>query len=62
MESPAPKGSGFQSSTRKSTRTLFYWTFTWVLSLALLAFGRKFLWDEMLAMTLVVFGILRRYR
>lgn len=49
--------SRFQERTRQSTRALLYWTLAWVMSTALLAFGPRFLWDEMLAGTLVAFAI-----
>lgn len=32
--------------TRQNTRILFYWTFCWVLSLALVAFGPALIWGE----------------
>lgn len=57
MESSEQQGSSFESRTRKGTRTLFYWTFAWVLSAALLALGPRFLWDRMVAVTLLAFGI-----
>jgi len=31
--------------TKQSNKTIFTWTLAWVLSLALLAFGPKYLWD-----------------
>ncbi|MGQ8364313.1 hypothetical protein [Glaciecola sp. 1036] len=38
----------------KSSHTIFIWTASWVLSLALLAFGPKFLWDYSVVISLIV--------
>ncbi|TRO67566.1 hypothetical protein FGM01_04275 [Christiangramia sabulilitoris] len=42
--------------TGKSTLNLAYWTFGWVLTTALVAFGPKFIWDGNTALTIT--GIL----
>jgi hypothetical protein len=36
----------YESRLRKHTLKLFYWTVAWLLAIALLAFGDKFLWQE----------------
>lgn len=44
------------TETRQNTRRLFYWTFGWVLSLAIITFGPRFLWEDQPAINLI--GIL----
>lgn len=39
------KSNEWQATTRKNVRHLAYWTWSWVLTLAITAFGPKFLWD-----------------
>lgn len=46
-----------RSATEKGNHLkLFYWTMAWVLSLALIAFGPKFIWDN--NETLDILGVL----
>lgn len=40
-------------STRKNTVNLAYWTGAWVLTMALVSFGPKFLWNENIALTII---------
>ncbi|MBU2114959.1 MAG: hypothetical protein KKE94_14435 [Gammaproteobacteria bacterium] len=42
---------------KASTKTLFLWTLGWLLSLALLAFGPKLLWDFNVAISLAVIAV-----
>ncbi len=42
---------------KRSARQLFIWTSGWVLSLALLAFGPKFLWDFATNISLAVIAL-----
>lgn len=42
---------------KASTKTLFLWTLGWLLSLALLAFGPKLLWDFNVAISLSVIAV-----
>ena len=44
------------ANTKKTTLNLAYWTGAWVLTLALVSFGPKFIWDE--NSTLTIIGIL----
>lgn len=39
------ENSSLAERTKNSNKVIFTWTLAWVLSLALLAFGPKFLWD-----------------
>ena len=45
MNELASKTSDWNARSRKSTRLLAYWTIAWTLSMAVAAFGPKFLWD-----------------
>ena len=51
------QNDGFQSRLTRRVWKLFYWTFAWVLSTALLALGPKYFWNRGKALTLVAFGI-----
>ncbi|RUO74162.1 hypothetical protein CWI80_02065 [Pseudidiomarina sediminum] len=42
---------------KRTTRSLFIWTSGWVLSLALVAFGPKFLWDFAETYTLIAIAV-----
>lgn len=35
----------WEANTRKNTMHLAYWTLGWVITLAIVAFGSKFIWD-----------------
>ena len=39
------KSNVWEATTKKNVRHLAYWTWSWVLTLALATFGPKFLWD-----------------
>lgn len=41
------------SEMKHKNLILFYWTLGWVLSLALVAFGPKFLWDEQALVSII---------
>jgi len=41
------------SNTRKTTLNLSYWSGAWVLTMALVAFGPKFLWEENATLTII---------
>ena len=40
-------------NTRKTTVNLAYWTGAWVLTMALVSFGPKFLWNENTTLTII---------
>jgi hypothetical protein len=54
-QTPAP--SRFESRIRRSTRRIALWTGAWLLALALLAFGPRFLWTGQLGFTLVAAAV-----
>ena len=55
METPNKR---YESRVLKHTLKLFYWSVAWVLALALLGFGDKFLWpEESVVPTISVFAI-----
>jgi hypothetical protein len=39
------KSNAWEATTRKNVKHLAYWTGSWVLSIAIVAFGPKILWD-----------------
>ena len=39
------KSKEWEATTRKNVRHLYYWTLGWVLTLAVAAFGPKFIWN-----------------
>ena len=39
------KSNGYDTTERKNLKHLAFWTGSWVLTIALAAFGPKFLWD-----------------
>jgi len=41
------------SNTRHTTLNLSYWSGAWVLTMALVAFGPKFLWEENATLTII---------
>ncbi len=43
----------FKSTTKRNTIQLAIWTWSWVLTMALAAFGPKFLWNENKTLTLL---------
>lgn len=51
------EASRFQPRIRKRTVMLAYWTAGWLFTVALLAFGPKFLWDKAAPVTLAGFGL-----
>ncbi|MCL6217229.1 hypothetical protein [Zunongwangia pacifica] len=48
------KQNNWHKELKNSTRTLAIWTFLWVFTLAFVAFGPKFIWNENEAVTLVM--------
>lgn len=57
MNELATKTSDWNARSRKSTRLLAYWTLAWTLSMAVAAFGPKFLWDFNAVLTTVAIVI-----
>ncbi len=53
MNQPHAESDNWQVSNQQNKRRVQYWTTAWVLSLALAAFGPKFLWDFETLPTLV---------
>ena len=51
MSNPATEGKSWEASNKTNTVRLGLWTFVWVLSTALMAFGPRFLWDYQTALT-----------
>ncbi|MCG8414599.1 MAG: hypothetical protein MI746_10320 [Pseudomonadales bacterium] len=45
MSTSIPDGQKLEGRLKRSTQKLFIWTFVWLLSTALVAFGPKLLWD-----------------
>lgn len=39
------KAENFAATTRRNTKHLAYWTLAWVLTMAVAAFGPKFIWN-----------------
>jgi len=39
------RSNEWEATTKKNVRHVAYWTFGWALTIALPAFGPKFLWD-----------------
>lgn len=39
------KSEKWTTTIRRNTKQLFYWTLAWVLTMAVVSFGPKFLWD-----------------
>jgi hypothetical protein len=40
------KSNKWEITTRKNVRHLYYWTLSWVLTLAIATFGPKFIWNH----------------
>lgn len=40
------KSNKWEATTRKNVRHLAYWTWSWVLTIAIAAFGPKFIWND----------------
>ncbi|GAC16756.1 hypothetical protein [Aliiglaciecola lipolytica] len=57
MNATESNSSNLKQRAKSATQKLFIWTFGWVLSLALVAFGPKFLWDFATTFTLVAIVI-----
>lgn len=57
MSKPDTKEKHFQTRLVQSTRKVFYWTIAWMLATSVLAFGPKFIWSELRALTLVAVAI-----
>jgi len=47
------KSSSWEASTKKTVRHLAYWTFGWVITLAIATFGPKFLWNNNSSLSLI---------
>ncbi len=56
MNANTTKPENLKKRVSRSAKQLFIWTFAWVASLALLAFGPKFIWDfHVVVSTTVIF-------
>lgn len=53
MTSSSSKPENLKQRMKRSTKTLFIWTFSWVTSLAVVAVGPKFIWDYATTITLL---------
>ncbi len=51
------KQNKWQIEVKKNTKALAGWTFLWVITLAIVAFGPKFIWNENQTITLVMISI-----
>src|SRR5215469_719812 len=47
----------YQARIWKNTRKLFLWSGAWAVTIALMAFGPKFLWHQALGFTLLAIGL-----
>jgi uncharacterized membrane protein len=52
-----PLERGYQSRIRTSLTRLAFWNGAWVAATALMAFGPKFLWNQVLAFTLLAISL-----
>jgi hypothetical protein len=50
-------GNGYKSRLRTNTLQLFRWTGAWLVTLALMTFGPKFLWNRGLVLTLLALAL-----
>ena len=48
------KQNNWQGELKKNTKDLAIWTFLWVFTLAFVAFGPKFIWNENKTITIVM--------
>lgn len=53
MNTPSVKQENLKQRTQRSTKRLFVWTSSWLLSLATVALGPKFIWDFGITVTLI---------
>lgn len=54
MNATTTKPENLKKRTARSNKNLFIWTFAWVASLAILAFGPKFIWEFDIVISLIV--------
>lgn len=54
---PLEKNESLNTRTAKSTLQLFIWTIVWVITVALMAFGPKMIWDFNGVLTALAIGI-----
>ena len=52
--------NNWQSELKKNTKALAMWTFLWVFTLAFVAFGPKFIWNENKIITIVIMILINR--
>jgi hypothetical protein len=57
MDQLRSPGNGYESRIRTNTLQLFRWTAAWAVTLALMSFGPKFLWNRALVFTLLALGL-----
>jgi hypothetical protein len=57
MNELKPSENGYKARTRKNVTQLFCWTVAWGATCALVAFGRKFLWDKVVVFTLLAIAL-----
>ena len=53
MSNTNPARKGFQANVRRQTVRLAYWTFAWVLTMAIATFGPQFIWTKGSPLTIV---------
>lgn len=53
MNSPSTNRNRFEERLQSSSRKVAIWVCLWVASIALLAFGPRFIWNDALAVTLL---------
>ena len=53
MDNQMTEASDLKARTRKTTCSLMYWTVSWVLSTALVAFGPESIWDSNTSLTIL---------
>jgi len=57
MDQAIPRGTGYESRTRRNVIRLFLWNGAWLATTALMAFGPKFLWNKDLVFTLLAVAL-----
>ena len=57
MKASSTKSENLESRTARSAKNLSIWTFAWVTSLAVVAFGPKFVWEFNVVISLIAISI-----
>lgn len=57
MTDPKPASRGWHANVRHQTVKLAYWTFAWLISMAVATFGPQFIWTDGSPLTSIAIGI-----